>query len=159
MGKSVKKLSKNIKNSALKELDKVINTSTPGELDKAWGEYKTKYNKYEFWIHYLYSKCITHVEKWWKDNFRASINSIILIRQLKLIHAQGLIGNYTNNCVESWHQTLKYSYLGRAKKYQIDDLALVLLQEGLPDFRRNEVRALLGFDGGTQKKSKSEQNQ
>lgn len=61
--------------------------------------------------------------------------------------------------IESWHETLKYSYLERARKLRPDDLAFILLQEFPPDFRRKVVRFLLGFDWRCESKIEIEQRQ
>lgn len=69
--------------AALEDLNKAVNTSTPEESGKVRGDYKTKYNKYEIWIDLLILTWITHVEKWWKGNFQASLDPKTLIRLLK----------------------------------------------------------------------------
>lgn len=49
----------------------------------------------------------------------------------------------TNNYIETWHNTLKSSYLGRFRKQRTDILIHLVLREVLPDFR---IKVAIGLE-------------
>ncbi|KAI8139858.1 hypothetical protein BJV82DRAFT_483312, partial [Fennellomyces sp. T-0311] len=49
----------------------------------------------------------------------------------------------TNNHVESWHRTLKETYLGKLRRQRADVLVYILWENVLPDVMTSHVQARL----------------
>lgn len=57
-----------------------------------------------------------------------------------------MLGNNTNNYVESWHNSLKSGYLGNSRKHRTDVLVHLLLHDVLPEFQLKVARVSMGLD-------------
>lgn len=68
-----------------------------------------------------------------------------------------MLGNNTNNYVESWHNCLNSGYLGKSRKQRTDVPVYILLREVLPDFNIKVTQVFIGLD--RRRLNKAEKNQ